>query len=81
MFMYFLLPHWVSYPNQEVIPMPYTTLAQSAVDWALSKTGCAYSQVKRTQEDIFDGFSFVVRASPAQPYIFFQPLHSPGGHA
>ena len=33
--------------------MPYTTLAQSAVDWALSKVGCAYSQAKRTQEDIF----------------------------
>ena len=34
--------------------MSYTSLAQSAVDWALSKVGCAYSQAKRTQEDIFD---------------------------
>ena len=34
--------------------MSYTTLAQSAVDWALSKVGCAYSQAQRTQENIFD---------------------------
>lgn len=32
--------------------MSYITLAQSAADWALSKIGCAYSQVKRTQQDI-----------------------------
>ena len=34
--------------------MSYTTLVQSAVDWALSKVGCAYSQAKRAQENIFD---------------------------
>lgn len=34
--------------------MPYTTLPQSAVDWALSKVGCACSQAKRTQADIFE---------------------------
>ena len=46
--------------------MSYTTLAQSAVDWALSKVGCAYSQAKRTQEDIFDCSSLVARAYSAQ---------------
>lgn len=44
--------------------MSYTTLAQSAVDWALSKVGCAYSQAKRAQEDIFDCSSLV-----AIPYL------------
>ena len=34
--------------------MPYTALAQSAVDWALTKVGCAYSQARRMQEDIPD---------------------------
>ena len=46
--------------------MPYTTLAQSAVDWALTKLGCAYSQAKRTQEDVFD------RPSPHRPACFAQ---------
>ena len=46
--------------------MSYTTLAQSAADWALSKVGCAYSQAKRTQEDIFDCSSLVARACSAQ---------------
>ena len=44
----------------------YTTLAQSAVDWALSKVGCAYSQARRTQENIFDCSSLVARAYSAQ---------------
>jgi len=46
--------------------MSYTTLAQSAADWALSKVGCAYSQARRTQEDIFDCSSLVARAYSAQ---------------
>ena len=46
--------------------MSYTTLAQSAVDWALSKVGCAYSQAKRAQENIFDCSSLVARAYSAQ---------------
>ena len=46
--------------------MSYTSLAQSAVDWALSKVGCAYSQAKRTQEDIFDCSSLVARTCSAQ---------------
>ena len=37
-----------------VTSMSYTTLAQSAVDWALTKVGCAYSQARRMQEDIPD---------------------------
>ena len=37
--------------------MSYTSLAQSAVDWALSKVGCAYSQARRMREVIFDGAS------------------------
>ena len=46
--------------------MSYKSLAQSTVDWALSKVGCAYSQAKRTQEDIFDCSSLVARACSAQ---------------
>ena len=46
--------------------MSYTSLAQSAVDWALSKVGCAYSQAQRTQENIFDCSSLVARAYSAQ---------------
>ena len=46
--------------------MSYTTLAQSTADWALSKVGCAYSQAKRTQENIFDCSSLVARAYSAQ---------------
>ena len=46
--------------------MSYTSLAQSTADWALSKVGCAYSQAKRTQEDIFDCSSLVARAYSAQ---------------
>ena len=46
--------------------MTYTILAQSAVDWALTKVGCAYSQARRTQENIFDYSSLVARAYSAQ---------------
>ena len=46
--------------------MSYTTLAQSAADWALSKVGCAFSQAQRTQENIFDCSSRVARAYSAQ---------------
>ena len=46
--------------------MPYKALAQSAVDWALTKVGCAYSQARRTQENIFDCSSLVARAYSAQ---------------
>ena len=46
--------------------MSYTSLAQSAVDWALSKVGCAYSQAQRTQENIFDCSSLIARAYSAQ---------------
>ena len=49
-----------------VTSMSYTTLAQSTADWALSKVGCAYSQARRTQEDIFDCSSLVARAYSAQ---------------
>ena len=42
-FKYFPLPHRYLIQDQKVIPMSYTFLAQSAVDWALSKVGCAYS--------------------------------------
>lgn len=40
--------------------------ARNAAKWALSKVGCAYSQVKRTQENIFDCSSLVARAYSAQ---------------
>ena len=46
--------------------MSCKSLAQSAVDWALSKVGCAYSQAQRTQENIFDCSSLVARAFFAQ---------------
>ena len=46
--------------------MSYTSLAQSTADWALSKVGCAYSQARRTEEDIFDCSSLVARAYCAQ---------------
>ena len=46
--------------------MSYTSLAQSTADWALSKVGCAYSQARRTQENIFDCSSLVARAYSAQ---------------
>ena len=48
------------------VSVSYTTLAPSAVDWALSKVGCAYSQARRTQENIFDCSSLVARAYSAQ---------------
>lgn len=44
--------------------MFYTTLAQSTADWALSKVGCAYSQARRTEEDIFECSSLIVRPTP-----------------
>ena len=34
--------------------MSYETTAANAAEWALGKVGCAYSQAKRTQENIFD---------------------------
>lgn len=37
-----------------------------AAEWALGKVGCAYSQTKRTQENIFDCSSLVARAYSAQ---------------
>lgn len=40
--------------------------AKAAVQWALSKVGCAYSQAKRTQENIFDCSSLAARAYSAQ---------------
>ena len=40
--------------------------AKAAAQWALSKVGCAYSQVKRTKENIFDCSSLVARAYSAQ---------------
>lgn len=40
--------------------------AAKAAQWALSKVGCAYSQAKRTQENIFDCSSLVARAYSAQ---------------
>ena len=42
------------------------TLVQSAVDWAFFKAGRAYSQARRTEENIFDGSSLVARTYSAQ---------------
>lgn len=42
------------------------SISQKAVDWALSKVGCAYSQSKRAQDNIFDCSSLVARAYSAQ---------------
>ena len=46
--------------------MSYETTAANAAEWALGKVGCAYSQAKRTQENIFDCSSLVARAYSAQ---------------
>lgn len=46
--------------------MDYKMTAASAAKWALSKVGCTYSQVKRTQENIFDCSSLVTRAYSVQ---------------
>jgi hypothetical protein len=46
--------------------MDYTDIAKFALDWAVSKIGCKYSQAKRTQEDIFDCSSLIARAYSAQ---------------
>jgi hypothetical protein len=46
--------------------MGYTSIANSARDWAVSKIGCKYSQAKRTQEGIFDCSSLIARAYSAQ---------------
>lgn len=46
--------------------MDYKLTAASAAKWALSKVGCAYSQVKRTSESVFDCSSLVARAYSAQ---------------
>lgn len=43
-----------------------TNIPKKAAQWALSKVGCAYSQPKRTQENIFDCSSLVARAYSAQ---------------
>ena len=43
-----------------------TNIPKKAAKWALSKVGCAYSQPKRTQENIFDCSSLVARAYSAQ---------------
>ena len=43
-----------------------SNIAKEAAQWALSKVGCAYSQVKRTKENIFDCSSLVARAYSAQ---------------
>lgn len=43
-----------------------TSISKKAAQWALSKVGCAYSQPKRTQENIFDCSSLVARAYSAQ---------------
>ena len=60
--------------------MSYTTLAQSAVDWALSKAGCAYSQAQRTQENIFDCSSLVARATPRSAPLHPNPNPPRGWH-
>ena len=46
--------------------MSYETTAANAAEWALGKVGCAYSQARRTQENIFDCSSLVARAYSAQ---------------
>lgn len=43
-----------------------TKIPKNAAKWALSKVGCAYSQPKRTQENIFDCSSLVACAYSAQ---------------
>ena len=58
--------------------MSYTTMAQSAADWALSKVGCAYSQAKRTQEAIFDCSYLVAHAYSAQRTPPSSPQPTPG---
>ena len=46
--------------------MDHETISKAALDWALSKVGCAYSQPKRTEKNIFDCSSLVARAYSAQ---------------
>lgn len=46
--------------------MDYKHIPESAAKWALSKVGCAYSQNKRMQENIFDCSSLVARAYSSQ---------------
>ncbi len=46
--------------------MDHTVIANSALEWAVSKIGCKYSQAKRTQERIFDCSSLIARAYSAQ---------------
>ena len=41
-------------------------MGRSPVDRAFSKVGCAYSQARRTEENIFDGSSRVARTYSAQ---------------
>lgn len=40
--------------------------AKAAAQWALSKVGCTYSQLRRTQDNFFDCSSLVARAYSAQ---------------
>ena len=47
------------------VSVSYTTLAQSAVDWALT-VNCAYIQAKCTQKDFFECSALVARAYSAQ---------------
>lgn len=42
-----------------------STVNEKAVEWALDKVGCKYSQAKRTQENYFDCSSLVARAYQA----------------
>ena len=53
--------------------MSYPSLVRSAVDWAFSKAGRAYSQPRRTQENIFGGSSLVARTYSAQDTSPSQP--------
>lgn len=46
--------------------MSENTVPELAAKWALDKVGCAYSQPKRTQANIFDCSSLVARAYSAQ---------------
>ena len=58
--------------------MSYPSLVRSAVDWAFSKAGRAYSQPRRTQENIFGGSSLVARTYSAQGTSPSQPQPTPG---
>ena len=57
---------WNTMIHREDKNMSYETTAANAAEWALGKVGCAYSQAKRTQENVFDCSSLVARAYSAQ---------------